>query len=184
MSLYQYQPSCTRQVSSHRVLYLSFLSTYNMFTIQLLVIEACLKGAIGFFQFCHSKYLSDVIKNIFNSISLIIRKIFLVNKYKKMSFGENKSLVFDGINSHIFPSKFCHLRSQIPFQQRNGEHQSVGGGTSESEESFGKSFPFLFSAKYFDKNTECFLSCTFSFLNAMKFEDSKHLERYIFHYFL
>ena len=52
------------------------------------------------------------------------------------------------------------------------------------EELFGKGFSFPFSAKCFDRNFRCFLSCTLHFLNVMKFKDSRHIQRYIFHYFL
>ena len=42
----------------------------------------------------------------------------------------------------------------------------------KNEESFGKSFYFSFSRKYFDRNFKCFLSCTLLFLNVMKFENA------------
>ena len=54
----------------------------------------------------------------------------------------------------------------------------------ENEEPFGKSFSFQISSKYFDRNFKNFLSCTLRFLNVMHFEDSKQIERYIFHYFV
>ena len=41
-----------------------------MFISYLLVIEACLKVTIAMFYFYYSKNPSDVIKNIFNSISM------------------------------------------------------------------------------------------------------------------
>ena len=39
----------------------------------------------------------------------------------------------------------------------------------KNEESFGKSFSFPFSAKCFERNFKCFLSCTLPFLNVLKF---------------
>ena len=70
--LYQCNPPYTKgvRVSSHRVLYLTFLSTYNICIIYLHVIQACLKGTIGMFHFCHLKNPSDVMKDIVNSISI------------------------------------------------------------------------------------------------------------------
>ena len=68
--LYQCNPTYTRQVSSHRVLYLKFLSTYNLLLlciIYLHVTEGCLKVM---FYFCYSKNRSDVMKNIFNSFPI------------------------------------------------------------------------------------------------------------------
>ena len=95
-SLYQCHPTYTRRVSSHRVLYLKLLSTYNICIIYLHVTKACLKVTIVIFYFCHSKNLSDVMKYIFNSISIYFwKKKILVNKYKKQKcYEENKSLVF------------------------------------------------------------------------------------------
>ena len=52
----------------------------------------------------------------------------------------------------------------------------------KNQESFGKSFSFSFSAR-FDRNFRCFLCCTMPFLNIMKFEDSRHIKRYIFYDF-
>ena len=89
-------------------------------------------------------------------------------------------------NEHIFPSKICHLQygHRFLFRREMGEHQTVQGGTSKNEESFGKSFSFPFSVKCFDKNFKCFLSCTLPFLNVLKFEKAKQIKRDIFHYFL
>ena len=64
-------------------------------------------------------------------------------------------------------------RSSLQFLVEKWEHQSV-------KESFGKSFSFPFSVKCFDRNFKCFLYCTLPFFNVVKFEDSKHIKRYIF----
>ena len=74
--LYQCHPPYTKRVSSHRVLYLKFLCTYNTCIIYLHVIEACLKVAIARFYFHDSKSPSDVMKNIFNFISIYSWKQF------------------------------------------------------------------------------------------------------------
>ena len=72
-SFYHCDPPYTRWVSSHRVLYLKFVSTYNICIIYLHVIEACLKVTVAvLYFFFHSKNPSDVIKNIFNSISIYL----------------------------------------------------------------------------------------------------------------
>ena len=47
------------------------------------VIEACLKVTIGMFHFYHSKNLSHIMKNVFNSISVYTGKNIFVSKYKK-----------------------------------------------------------------------------------------------------
>ena len=79
-SLYHCDPPYIRQVSSHRVLtcliYLKSLSSYFICIIYLHLIEACLKVTIAIFYFCHSKNSSDVMKNIFNSISIYSWKKF------------------------------------------------------------------------------------------------------------
>ena len=49
--------------------------------IYLHLIEACLKVSSAMFYFCNSNHLSNIMKNIFNSISLYFRKknSFLTN---------------------------------------------------------------------------------------------------------
>ena len=55
--------------------------------------RACLKVMIAMFYFCHSKIPSNIIKNVFNSIS--IYSILLLNKHKKqMCFKKKKFLFF------------------------------------------------------------------------------------------
>ena len=68
--LFQCHPTYTRRVSSHRVLCLSSLGSYNIYIIYLHVIETCLKVTIVMFYFCHLKNTSNIMKNIFNSISI------------------------------------------------------------------------------------------------------------------
>ena len=68
--LYQCHPTYNRWVSPHRVLYLSFLGSYDICFIYLHVIEACLKVTIAMFYFCHLKNLSNIMKNVFNSNSI------------------------------------------------------------------------------------------------------------------
>ena len=111
-SLCQCHPPYTRWVSSHRVLYLKFLSTYNMCIIYLLVTDACLKVTITMFYSCHSKNPSDVIKNIFNSISINLwKKISLLTNIRNKRVIRKINLYFwRHENSHIFSSKVCHLQ--------------------------------------------------------------------------
>ena len=68
--LYQCHTPYNRRVSSHKVLDLKFLSTCNTCTIYLHVIQTCLKVTISMFYFCYSKNPSDLMKNIFDSISI------------------------------------------------------------------------------------------------------------------
>ena len=56
--------------------------------------ETCLK-LILLLYFCHSKNLSNIMKNIFNSIFIYEKNLF-VNKYKKqMCYKEKTYLFFD-----------------------------------------------------------------------------------------
>ena len=125
-SLYHYNPPYIREVSSHRVLYLKFLSSFYICIIYLHLIEACLEVTIAIFYFCHSKNSSDVMKNIFNSWKkiYILEKNFFVNKYKKQRcYKENKSFFLTSWKMTIFfLEKFvifnCHfvtLIIKIPF---------------------------------------------------------------------
>ena len=119
-SLYQCHPPYNRWVSSHRVLSLKFLSTYNVCIIYLHLIDACLKVTIAIFYFCYSKNPSDVIKNIFNSISICFwKKIsLLTNIRKKTGYKESKSLFFwrhEKWPHFSLKSLSFSIRSQIPF---------------------------------------------------------------------
>ena len=111
-SLYQYHPTYTRRVSSHRVLYLKLLSIYNICIIYLHVTKGCLKVTIVIIYFCHSQILSDVVKYIFNSISIYFwKKILLTNIRNKSVIGKINLYFFDVMkNGHIFPSKVCHFQ--------------------------------------------------------------------------
>ena len=75
---YHSDPPYTMRVSSHRVLFLKFLSSYNIcIIINLPVIEACLPACKSYYCyvflfFFHSKNPADVIKNIFDSVSIYL----------------------------------------------------------------------------------------------------------------
>ena len=86
--MHQSHPPYTRRASSNRALYLKFLSTYTIRIIYLHVTEARLEVTIVMSYFCHSKIPSDVMKNIFNSISPYIwEKIpLLINIRNKRGF--------------------------------------------------------------------------------------------------
>ena len=74
----------TKRVSSHRVLHLSPLGSHTICIVNLLVKEACLKVITAMFYFWHSKNSSNIMKNIFNSISIYLwEKNSLLIKYKK-----------------------------------------------------------------------------------------------------
>ena len=95
------------------MLYLKLLSTYNICIIYLHVTKACLKVTIVIFYFCHSKNLSDVMKYIFNSISIYFwKKKFLLTNIRNKSVIRKINLYFFDVmkNGHIFPSKVCHFQ--------------------------------------------------------------------------
>ena len=96
-----------------------------------------------------------------------------------MCYKENESLFFDVMkNGQIFPSKVYHFQydHRFLFSRERGTlkrarryvcknllnmdcQNSIRFGIFKlliNEESFGKSFSFPFSAKYFDRNFKCF----------------------------
>ena len=91
----QCHPPYNRQVSSHRVVYLQFLGSYNICIVYLHIIVACLKVAIAMFCFCYSKNPSNIMKNIFNPISIYSwNKIFLLTNVKNKCFMRKINLYF------------------------------------------------------------------------------------------
>ena len=72
--LYHCHLSYTRRASSHRLLHLYFLGQCNICMIYMYVKEACLKVIFAMFYFCHLNYSSNIVKNIFNSISIYFWK--------------------------------------------------------------------------------------------------------------
>ena len=93
--LYQCNSPYTKRASSHRVLYLEFLSTYNICIIYLHVIQACVKVTVAMFYFSSLKNASDVMKNIFNSISIYSRKkISLLTNIRSKSVIRKTNLYF------------------------------------------------------------------------------------------
>ena len=109
--LYQCYPPYSRRVSSHRVLHLSFLGSYNICTIYLHVIEACLKVIVKKFYFCQSKNSSNIMKNIFNSIS-----IYSWQKMSSLAYTKNKK------NKHALFYK------QQFYKQRQAESEAIPWG--------------------------------------------------------
>ena len=138
-------------------------------------------------------------------ILYILHKNFLVKKYKKQRcYKENKSLFFDVMkNGLIFPSKVCHFQCdhRFLFSREKGNIRACKQVRLQNllnldcqdsicfaffklfknEESLRKSFSFPFSAKCFERNLNVSYP-VLPFLNVMKFKDSKHIKRYIFHY--
>ena len=113
-------------------IYKKFLSTYNMCIICLLVIEACLKVTIAIFYFCHSKNPSDVIKNIFNSIS--------INFWKKISLLTNirNERVIRKINLYLFTlwkMAIFFLQKFVIFTMMTGSFLVEKWGTLERKKS-------------------------------------------------
>ena len=70
-----------------------------------------LKSYYSYVLFCHSKSRSNIMKNVFDSISIYFSKRFHLNKYKRlMCYQENKSLNLYMKTGQIFPSKVCHFQ--------------------------------------------------------------------------
>ena len=124
-SLYHYNPPYIREVSSHRVLYLKFLSSFYICIIYLHLIEACLEVTIAIFYFCHSKNSSDVMKNIFNSwkkiyileknFYIFLKKISLLTNIRNKGVIRKINLFFFDVmkNDHIFPWRVCHFQLSL-----------------------------------------------------------------------
>ena len=106
--LYQCHPLYTRRVSSHRVLHLSFLGSYNICAIYLHVIEVCLKVIIMKFYFCQSKNSSNIMKNIFNSIF-----IYSWQKIPSLAYIRNKK------------KKHALFYKQHFYKQRHAESEAI-----------------------------------------------------------
>ena len=117
--LYQCHPPYTKRAKSHKVLYLKFLSIYNTCIIYLHVIEACLKVTVSMFCFCYSKYPSDVMKNVFNSISIYSWKKFsLLTNIRSKRVTRKISPYFlrhEKWPCYSFKSLTFSIWSQIPF---------------------------------------------------------------------
>ena len=103
-TLYQCHSSYTKRASSHWVLYLTFLSTYNICINYLHVIEACLKVIIAMFYICHSENPSNIMKIIFNSISIYSwKKISLLSNIRNKHVTRKINLYFfDVMKKAIF----------------------------------------------------------------------------------
>ena len=112
-SLYKCHLPYTRRVSSHRVLYLKFFSTYNICIVYLHLIEVGLKVTIAMLYFCHWKIPSDIMKNIFNFISIYSWKYSLITNMRNKRFTRKKNLYcFDIIkNCHIFGREMGNFRT-------------------------------------------------------------------------
>ena len=149
--LYQCNPPYTKgvRVSSHRVLYLIFLSTYNICIIYLHVIQACLKGTIGMFHFCHLKNPSDVMKDIVNSISIYSwKKIPLLTNIRIKYVIRKINLSFSDVmkNSQIFPSKVCHFQydQRFLFSKETGNIRAYKEVRLKMNNNLGRVFPAHF----------------------------------------
>ena len=110
--LYQCHSPYARQVSSHSVLYLQYLGSYNIRIIYLHVIEACLKVTIVIFFSFHSKNPSNIVKNIFNSISIYSwNKIYLLANTRNKCFMRKINLYFLTIWKFLFCREMENIRT-------------------------------------------------------------------------
>ena len=151
-SIYHCDPPYTRRVSSHRVLYLKFLSSYNICIIYLHVIEACLNVAVFYF-FSFEKSFK------------CYKKYFYFHLFLKQKKQRNINLLSDVMkNGHIFPSKvqyhhrFLFSREMESIRASYVCKNVLNFNCQDSicfaffklfknKESFGKSFSFSFFAK-------------------------------------
>ena len=163
--MHQFHPPYTRRVSSNRALYLKFLSTYTICIIYLHVTEARLEVTIVMFYFCHSTIPSDVMKNIFNSISPYIwEKIsLLTNIRNKRDFfffflKNKKSIRFfffffcDVVKKyHIFPLKVCNFQygHRFFFSKETRNIRAYKKVRLKMRNHLGRVFPCFFLQIYF-----------------------------------
>ena len=83
--LYPCQSPYSRCISSYMVLHLRFLRLFNIYSFYLHVIGAYLKVIIIMFYFHHLVNSSNIMKNIFNSISIYSLISFLnIMKFRKI----------------------------------------------------------------------------------------------------
>ena len=112
-------------ISSHRVLYLQLFDSYNICMIYLHIIEACLKVTIAMIYFFHSKNPSNIMKNIFNCISLhILEKKSLLTNIKNKYVIKNKSSFFVLVRRFINMITDSSLVQKWPTLDRARRHVS------------------------------------------------------------
>ena len=109
--LYQCYPNYTKRVISHRVLYLTFLSTYMYY------LSACNKGP---FKRYHCFVLFWPLEKSFRCyeiyfqfhLYIVLKKIYLLTNIRNKGVIRKINLyLFDVMkNGHIFPSEVCHFQ--------------------------------------------------------------------------
>ena len=138
------------------------------------------------FIFTIRKVLQMLWKIFSISYLYILENNFLFNKYKKPTYKENKSSFLTSRKMAIFCLQKFVIFNMITdsfLVEKWGNIRVCKEVYLKIKESFGKSFSIPFSVKCCDKNFKYFWFCTLPFLNVLKFEDSKQIKRYIFHYF-
>ena len=133
---------------------------------------------IVMFYFCQSKNNSNIMKNIFNSISIYSwRKNSLLTNVRNKCVMKKIYIFWCHKNGQIFSSKVCHFQydHRFFFSREMGNirtckevhlknlldldcQDSIRFGIFKlliKEKSQGKSFSFPFSAKCFDRNFRC-----------------------------
>ena len=125
-------------------------------------------------------------KNIFNFISLYIwAKIsLLTNKRDKRLFF---FFFFDVVkNGLIFSSKVCHFQygHRFLFSKETRNIRAYKDVPFKMRNHLGRVFPCYFLQNVSIETSYVSYLVLLPFLNVIKFEDSKHIKRYIFHYFL
>ena len=156
-SLYQCYPTYTNQVSSHRVLYLKLLRTYNTCIIYLHVTKACLKVTIVILYFWYHKFL---ILLSFKNLS-DVRNKSLIRKMNLYFFGVMK-------NGHIFPSKVFHFQYDhgFLFRWETGNIRQYKEVRIKMKNHLGRAFPSHFRQNIFIDTSNVYYLALCHFLMA------------------
>ena len=183
--MHQSHPPYNIRVSSNRALYLEFLSTYTICIIYLHV--TCNRSYYCYVLFLPFKYPFRCYEKYFYfHLSIYLGKILLVNKYKKQTW-LFVCLFFDVVKKcHIFPSKVCHFQygHRFPFSKETRNIRAYKDVPFKMRNHLGRVFPCYFLQNVSIETSYVSYLVLLPFLNVIKFEDSKHIKRYIFHYFL
>ena len=127
------------------------------------------------FYFCHSKIPSDVMKNIFNSISPYIwEKIsLLTNIRNKRGF----FFFFDVVKKcHIFPSKVCHFQCghRFLFSKATRNIRAYKEVRLKMRNHLGRVFPFYFleNVSIETSNVSYLVLCHFLMSSSLKIQNT------------
>ena len=137
------------------------------------------------FYFCHSKNLSDVMKYIFNCISIYFWKKYslLTNKRNKRVIRKINLYFFDVMKKgHIFPSKVCHFQYNhgFFFSRETGNIREYKVVRLKMKNHLRRVFPSHFWQNVFieTSNVSYLALCYFLMSSSLKIQST--LKDYIF----